>query len=139
MSDFTAPLSVSLPHTPGDIDMRYNQMGNTGLKVSELCLGTMTFGEAGADNPMWGAIAGLDQTGVDAIMKRAIDAGINLFDTANVYSAGVREEMLGKSLKNLGIKRTDAVIATKFSERWARDRMTKVDRAGTSWTRSMPA
>jgi aryl-alcohol dehydrogenase-like predicted oxidoreductase len=94
--------------------MRYNQMGNTGLKVSELCLGTMTFGEGGADNPVWGAIAGLDQAGVNAIMKRAIDAGINFFDTANVYSNGVSEEMLGKSIKNLGIKRTDAVIATKF-------------------------
>ncbi|MDB5715551.1 MAG: aldo/keto reductase, partial [Sphingomonadales bacterium] len=94
--------------------MRYNQMGNTGLKVSELCLGTMTFGETGAGNPTWGAIAGLDQTGVDAIMKRAIEAGINFFDTADVYSNGVSEEMLGKSLKNLGIRRTDAVIATKF-------------------------
>jgi aryl-alcohol dehydrogenase-like predicted oxidoreductase len=94
--------------------MRYNQMGNTGLKVSELCLGTMTFGETGAGNPTWGAIAGLDQTGVDAIMKRAIEAGINFFDTADVYSNGVSEEMLGKSLKNLNIRRTDAVIATKF-------------------------
>jgi aryl-alcohol dehydrogenase-like predicted oxidoreductase len=94
--------------------MRYQQLGNTGLKVSELCLGTMTFGGAGSDNPMWGAIAGLDQAGVDAIMKRAIDAGINFFDTADVYSEGVSEEMLGKSLKNLGIKRTQAVIATKF-------------------------
>ncbi|MDB5700479.1 MAG: aldo/keto reductase [Sphingomonadales bacterium] len=94
--------------------MRYNQMGNTGLKVSELCLGTMTFGETGEGNPMWGAIAGVDQTGVDAIVKRAIDAGINFIDTANVYSNGVSEQMLGQSLKNLGIKRTDAVIATKF-------------------------
>jgi aryl-alcohol dehydrogenase-like predicted oxidoreductase len=94
--------------------MRYNQMGNTGLKVSELCLGTMTFGETGEGNPTWGAIAGLDQPGVDAIVKRAIDAGINFFDTANVYSNGVSEEMLGRAFKNLGTKRTDAVIATKF-------------------------
>ncbi|WP_293882695.1 aldo/keto reductase [Sphingomonas sp.] len=94
--------------------MRYNQLGNTGLQVSELCLGTMTFGETGEGNPMWGAIAGLDQPGVDAIVTRAIDAGINFFDTANIYSNGVSEEMLGRALKNLGTKRTDAVIATKF-------------------------
>jgi aryl-alcohol dehydrogenase-like predicted oxidoreductase len=94
--------------------MRYKQMGNTGLKVSELCLGTMTFGEQGESNPMWGAIAGLDQSGVDAIVSRAINAGINFFDTANVYSNGASEEMLGRAFKNLGTKRTDAVIATKF-------------------------
>jgi aryl-alcohol dehydrogenase-like predicted oxidoreductase len=94
--------------------MRYNQMGNTGLKVSELCLGTMTFGEKGEGNPMWGAIAGVDQEGVDAIVKRAIAAGINFFDTANVYSNGVSEEMLGRAFKNLGTSRTDVVIATKF-------------------------
>ena len=92
--------------------MRYNQMGNTGLFVSELCLGTMTFGEAQEGN-MWGAIAGLDQGGVDAIVRRSIDAGINFIDTADVYSNGVSESMLGKSLTNLGIKRSDVVIATK--------------------------
>ncbi len=92
--------------------MRYNQMGNTGLFVSELCLGTMTFGEA-VEGSIWGAIAGLDQPGVDAIMQRSIDAGINFFDTADVYSNGVSEQMLGASLKNLGLRRTDVVIATK--------------------------
>ncbi len=92
--------------------MRYNQMGNTGLFVSELCLGTMTFGEA-VEGSMWGAIAGLDQAGVDAIMRRALDSGINFFDTADVYSNGVSEQLLGQSLKNLGIKRSDIVIATK--------------------------
>ena len=55
--------------------MRYNQMGNTGLFVSELCLGTMTFGEAVAGS-MWGSIAGLDQSGADAIVKRSVDAEI---------------------------------------------------------------
>jgi aryl-alcohol dehydrogenase-like predicted oxidoreductase len=92
--------------------MRYNQMGNTGLFVSELCLGTMTFGEAG-EGSMWGAIAGLDQPGTDAIVKRSVDAGINFIDTADVYSNGVSEEMLGQAIRNLGLKRSDLVIATK--------------------------
>ncbi len=95
--------------------MRYNQMGNTGLFVSELCLGTMTFGDSGGDpNSIWGKIAGLDQAGVDEIVKRSIDAGINFFDTADVYSNGASERLLGQAFKNLGTKRSDAVIATKF-------------------------
>jgi aryl-alcohol dehydrogenase-like predicted oxidoreductase len=92
--------------------MRYNQLGNTGMFVSELCLGTMTFGEA-VEGSMWGAIAGLDQPGADAIVKRSVDAGINFIDTADVYSNGVSEQILGASIKNLGIKRSDVVIATK--------------------------
>jgi aryl-alcohol dehydrogenase-like predicted oxidoreductase len=93
--------------------MRYNQMGNTGLYVSELCLGAMTFGAA-REGTIWGAIAGINQAGVDAIVKRSIDAGINFFDTADVYSDGVSEEMLGQAFRNLSTKRSDAVIATKF-------------------------
>ena len=82
--------------------MRYKQLGNTGLFVSELCLGTMTFGQAGR-NALWGQIASLDQKGVDAIVRRALDAGVNFIDTANVYSLGQSEELLGQSLKNLGV------------------------------------
>ena len=92
--------------------MRYNQLGNTGMFVSELCLGTMTFGEAVAGS-MWGSIAGLDQSGADAIVKRSVDAGINFIDTADVYSNGVSEQILGQSIRNLGITRSDLVIATK--------------------------
>jgi aryl-alcohol dehydrogenase-like predicted oxidoreductase len=89
--------------------MKYNLLGNTGLKVSELCLGTMTFGGKG-----WAkAIGTLDQTAVDAIVKRSIDAGINFIDTANVYSEGWSEELTGKAIKNLGLNREDLVIATK--------------------------
>ena len=93
--------------------MRYNQMGNTGLFVSELCLGTMTFGESGGEGSTWSKIAGLDQTSVDAIVKASVDAGINFIDTADVYSNGVSEQMLGQAVRNLGLKRTDLVIATK--------------------------
>ncbi|TDK34527.1 aldo/keto reductase [Rhizobium deserti] len=93
--------------------MRYNQLGNTGLFVSEICLGTMTFGEAGG-SAQWGEIAGVDQSAADAIVSRSIAAGVNFFDTANVYSFGKSERILGQALKNLDVPRQDVIIATKF-------------------------
>lgn len=89
--------------------MKYNILGNTGLLVSELCLGTMTFGGKG----FWTAIGTLDQQPVDALVKRSIDAGINFIDTANIYSEGLSEEMTGKAIRNLGLKRDELVLATK--------------------------
>jgi aryl-alcohol dehydrogenase-like predicted oxidoreductase len=89
--------------------MKYNLLGNTGLKVSELCLGTMTFGGKG----MFKAIGSLGQEPVDALVKHSIDAGINFIDTANVYSEGMSEELTGQSIRNLGLHRDDLVIATK--------------------------
>ena len=89
--------------------MKYNLLGNTGLKVSELCLGTMTFGGKG----IWTAIGALEQQAVDNLVKTAVDAGINFIDTANVYSEGLSEELTGKAIRNLGLKRDDLVIATK--------------------------
>ncbi|MGI2036296.1 aldo/keto reductase [Rhizobium panacihumi] len=91
--------------------MRYNRLGKTGLFVSELCLGTMTFGQAGG---RYAAASGVNQDSVDAILRRAIDAGINFIDTANVYANGQAEEIVGRSLKTLGIARKDVVLATKF-------------------------
>ncbi|HXB95521.1 MAG TPA: aldo/keto reductase [Puia sp.] len=89
--------------------MKYRLLGNTGLRVSELCLGTMTFGGKG-----WAkAIGTLDQQAVDTIVKRSVDAGINFIDTANVYSEGWSEELTGQSIKNLGLNRDSLVIATK--------------------------
>lgn len=89
--------------------MKYNLLGRTGLKVSELCLGTMTFGGKG-----WAAAIGnLQQPAVDDIIKRAIDGGINFIDTANVYSEGLSEELTGQSIRNLGVSRDDLVLATK--------------------------
>lgn len=93
--------------------MRYNQLGNTGLFVSELCLGTMTFGEAGGES-LWGMIADIDQEAADRIVEKSLSAGINFIDTANVYSSGNSEKILGQSLKNLGVARKDVIIATKF-------------------------
>lgn len=89
--------------------MRYNRLGNSGLKVSELCLGTMTFGGKG----FWTAIGALDQAASEELVKMAIDSGINFIDTANVYSEGLSEEITGQALKNLGIPRDEVVIATK--------------------------
>lgn len=89
--------------------MKYKLLGNTGLKVSELCLGTMTFGGRG----MWTAIGTLPQEEVNAIVKKSVDAGINFIDTANVYSEGLSEQMTGMAIRQLGIDRDDLVIATK--------------------------
>jgi aryl-alcohol dehydrogenase-like predicted oxidoreductase len=89
--------------------MKYNLLGNTGLKVSELCLGTMTFGSGGR----FAAISGVDQDGADAILKRSIEAGINFIDTANVYSEGISEEITGQAIRNLGVPRDSLVLATK--------------------------
>lgn len=89
--------------------MKYKLFGNTGLKVSELCLGTMTFGGRG----MWTAIGTLPQDEVNTLVKSAVDAGINFIDTANVYSEGLSEQMTGKAIRDLGLRRDDLVIATK--------------------------
>lgn len=90
--------------------MKYNFLGNTGLKVSELCLGTMTFG---GGNGIWTAIGDLKQQAVNEIVKSSVDAGINFIDTANVYSEGLAEELTGNAIKDLGLKRDELVIATK--------------------------
>lgn len=90
--------------------MRYRTLGPSGLLVSELCLGTMTFG--GSDG-MWGQIGQLQQEEADGLVKAAFDAGINFIDTANVYAGGESERILGQAIRNLGIPRDDVVIATK--------------------------
>ena len=89
--------------------MKYNQLGNTGVLVSELCLGAMTFGGKG----YWEAIGRLQQDEVNQLVKTALDQGINFIDTANAYSEGLSEMMLGKSLKELGVNRQQVFIATK--------------------------
>lgn len=89
--------------------MRYNQLGRTGLLVSELCLGTMTFGGDG----MFQAIGQVQQDEADQLLKTAVDAGVNFVDTANVYSNGLSERITGQAIKNLGLRREDVVLATK--------------------------
>ncbi|RKF19089.1 aldo/keto reductase [Altericroceibacterium spongiae] len=89
--------------------MKYKQLGRTGLFVSELCFGTMTFGGEG----MWTKIGSLDQQSSTALVKTAFDAGINFIDTANVYSGGLSEKITGQALRDLGLGRQDYVLATK--------------------------
>ncbi|HZY35936.1 MAG TPA: aldo/keto reductase [Mucilaginibacter sp.] len=94
--------------------MKYNFLGNTGLVVSELCFGTMTFGGKGG---IWEGIGKLQQQEVNELMKVVVDSGINFIDTANVYSYGESERLLGQSIKDLGFNRHDLVIATKVRGR----------------------
>lgn len=103
--------------------MEYKQLGRTGLFVSEICLGTMTFGAS--KEGVWGNMSGLNaeavdralgalgQSIVDRIMASALAAGVNFIDTADVYAGGQSELRVGQALKNLSIARKDVVIATK--------------------------
>ena len=90
--------------------MKYATLGNTGLLVSRLCFGTMTFGDG---RGMYKAIGAVGQAGADELVKTSIESGINFFDTADVYTEGESEKILGQSLKNLNIARHQVVIATK--------------------------
>ncbi len=89
--------------------MKYKLLGNTGLKVSELCLGTMTFGGQGT----WTAIGALPLEDVKRLIKISVDAGVNFIDTANIYSFGLSEQLTGSAIRELGLRRYDLVIATK--------------------------
>ena len=90
--------------------MRYHLLGQTGLYVSELCLGTMTYG---GSKGIWENIGSLQQEAVNEQVKFAVEAGINFIDTANVYSLGKSETLLGHALKTLGPPREQLIIATK--------------------------
>src|ERR1700722_6093517 len=90
--------------------MRYNKLGRTGLFVSELCLGTMTFG---GNTGIWGQIGSLHLGEAEKLIGKAIDSGINFIDTADVYAEGRSEEITGQALKNLNVPRDSVVVATK--------------------------
>lgn len=94
--------------------MEYATLGNTGLLVSKLCFGTMTFGDG---RGMFKALSSVGQAEADQLVKTSIDGGINFFDTADNYTEGESEKILGQSLKNLNIARKDVVIATKVYSR----------------------
>ena len=90
--------------------MKYNRLGNTGLFVSEICLGTMTFS---GENFFGGAIGTLDQKAATALVEKSFAAGVNFIDTADAYSHGQSEIMTGQAIRDLGIKRSEVVLATK--------------------------
>jgi len=88
--------------------MRYIKLGRTGLDVSPIAIGAMTYGEPGRGHPVWS----LDEAASRPLIKHALEAGINFFDTANMYSNGSSEEILGRALKDFA-NRDEVVIATK--------------------------
>jgi len=90
--------------------MRYRKFGRTGLFVSELCLGTMTFG---GESGIWAQIGDLQQADAERLIGRSLDAGINFIDTADAYSDGRSEIITGQALKNLQVPRENVVVATK--------------------------
>ena len=92
--------------------MKYKQLGRTGLYVSELCLGTMTLG-GNADAGMWRAIGSVGQEEANQLIARALAEGINFIDTADIYSFGQSERLVGQALKDIGVPRSNIVLATK--------------------------
>ncbi|NMA74393.1 MAG: aldo/keto reductase [Bacteroidales bacterium] len=88
--------------------MEYSKLGNSNLQVSRLCVGCMSFGDSGSNFHAW--TLGAEES--ESLVKRALDLGINFFDTANIYSAGTSEEYLGRAIKN-NVARDKVVIATK--------------------------
>jgi aryl-alcohol dehydrogenase-like predicted oxidoreductase len=90
--------------------MRNRPLGRTGLYVSELCLGTMTFGGGPG---LWGKIGNLQQADAERLVGQALDQGINFIDTADVYAGGLSEQITGQALKNLKVARDSVIIATK--------------------------
>ena len=95
--------------------MEYRRLGKSGLQVSRLCLGCMSFGEPGKGTHPWV----LDEAASRPIIARAIEAGINFFDTANVYADGMSEEITGRALKDMA-RRDEVVIATKALGSWGK-------------------
>ena len=85
--------------------MKYTQLGNTGIEVSRICVGCMSYGKPSEDFHLWT----LNQEESTKMIKHALDLGVNFFDTANGYSHGTSEEFLGKALKDLGVARVAEV------------------------------
>ncbi|MBQ3806935.1 MAG: aldo/keto reductase [Kiritimatiellae bacterium] len=89
--------------------MKYTKLGNTGIEVSRICVGCMSYGKASEDFHLWT----LPQEETTKMVRHALDLGVNFFDTANCYSHGTSEEFLGVALKDAGVARDKVVIASK--------------------------
>src|SRR6266850_3375274 len=94
--------------TPGDLTMEYVKLGRTGLEVSRICLGCMSYGVPDRGNHAWS----IGEEDSRPFIKRALEGGVNFFDTANRYSLGSSEEILGRAIKDFA-RRDEVVIATK--------------------------
>lgn len=108
MSDARVILFLDSSQKKGQ-QMEYTNLGMTDIKISKLCIGGMSFGKVFPDFHQWV----IDQPSTQAVLARALELGVNFFDTANVYAHGTSEEFIGRSLKNLGVKREDVVLASK--------------------------
>ena len=93
--------------------MQYVKFGNTGMDVSRICLGMMSFGKPGKENGVFPWAKTYDE-GKD-MFKKAVELGINYFDTANVYQMGSSEEITGRFIKDFGLDRDEIVVATKVN------------------------
>lgn len=91
--------------------MQYRKLGNTGVDVSRICLGMMSFGKPGGENGLFPWAKDFEEA--KPLFKRAIELGINFFDTANIYQLGTSEEVTGKLIKEFGLDRDEIVVATK--------------------------
>ena len=89
--------------------MEYTNLGRTNIKVSRVCIGGMSFGKVFPDFHQWV----IDQPATQEVIKRALELGVNFIDTANCYAHGTSEEFIGQSLRNLGARREDVVLASK--------------------------
>jgi aryl-alcohol dehydrogenase (NADP+) len=112
--------------------MHYVNLGRTGLKISRLCLGCMSYGRRS-----WREWV-LDENEARSFYQRALEAGINFFDTADMYSEGASEEVTGRALRDLA-KRDQVIIATKVFNPMGEGPNDKGSAASTSWIRSTPA
>lgn len=118
--------------------MEYVKFGNTGMDVSRICLGMMSFGKPGKENGVFPWAKDYEEG--KAIFKKAIDLGINYFDTANVYQMGTSEKITGRYIKDFGLNRDEIVSRRRSILRCVRDgRMAAVFRARTSWRKSITA
>src|SRR3954468_24724239 len=104
---------VGCDHRPSaEESMEYTRLGSSGLQVSRICLGCMSYGEPGRGDQSWS----IDEEASRPFFKQALDAGVTFFDTANVYSAGSSEGITGRLLLSL-TRRDEVVIATKVQQR----------------------
>ena len=108
-------IETNFPESSLGSGMEYMKLGKSGLDVSQFCLGCMGFGDLDKWGRPW--LIGPDES--QAVVKRALELGINWFDTANMYSLGASEEHLGRALKNLGVNRDELVVQTKVNQRMA--------------------